>query len=58
MLASSSPHALAIGNPSFVNDVMLAMSCRETGAVLITGNTRDFARIASVRAFDFVPPWP
>jgi predicted nucleic acid-binding protein len=43
---------------SFVNDVVLAMSCREAGAVLVTGNTRDFARIASVRAFDFVPPWP
>jgi predicted nucleic acid-binding protein len=43
---------------SFVNDVLLAMSCREAGAVLVTGNTRDFARIASVRRFDFVPPWP
>lgn len=43
---------------SFVNDVLLAMSCREAGAVLVTGNTADFARIASVRRFDFVPPWP
>ena len=43
---------------SFVNDVLLAMSCREAGAVLVTGNTGDFARIASVRRFDFVPPWP
>ena len=43
---------------SFVNDVLLAMSCREAGAVLVTVNTRDFARIASVRGFDFVPPWP
>ncbi len=43
---------------SFVNDVVLAMSCRETGAVLVTGNARDFARIASVREFDFVQPWP
>jgi predicted nucleic acid-binding protein len=43
---------------SFVNDVVLAMSCREAGAILVTGNTRDFARIASVRSFDFVPPWP
>jgi predicted nucleic acid-binding protein len=43
---------------SFVNDVLLAMSCREAGAVLVTANERDFARIASVRRFDFVPPWP
>lgn len=43
---------------SFVNDVVLAMSCRESGAILVTGNTKDFARIASVRAFDFVHPWP
>src|SRR6185369_33320 len=27
---------------SFVNDVLLAMSCREAGAILVTGNTRDF----------------
>ena len=43
---------------SFMNDVLLAMSCREAGAILVTGNTRDFARIASVRKFEFVPPWP
>jgi predicted nucleic acid-binding protein len=43
---------------SFVNDVLLAMSCRESGAVLVTANTRDFARIASVRRFEFVAPWP
>jgi predicted nucleic acid-binding protein len=43
---------------SFVNDVLLAMSCRESGVVLVTNNLRDCARIADVRAFDFVPPWP
>lgn len=43
---------------SFVNDVLLAMSCREAGVVLVTGNTAEFARIAAVRAFDFVSPWP
>jgi len=43
---------------SFVNDVLLAMSCREAGIVLVTKNVRDFARIATVRAFDFLPPWP
>lgn len=42
----------------FVNDVLLAMSCREEGIVLVTSNIRDFERIARVRKFDFVPPWP
>jgi predicted nucleic acid-binding protein len=42
----------------FVNDVLLAMSCREAGVVLVTNNLRDFERIARVRKFDFVPPWP
>ena len=43
---------------SFVNDVLLAMSCRESGVVLVTENVREFARIAAVRQFDFVAPWP
>ena len=43
---------------SFVNDVLLAMSCREAGVVLVTANVADFTRIASVRSFDFVAPWP
>lgn len=43
---------------SFVNDVLLAMSCRESGIVLVTNNVHDCARIASVRSFDFVPAWP
>jgi predicted nucleic acid-binding protein len=43
---------------SFVNDVLLAMSCRESGTALVTANTADFTRIASVRSFDFVAPWP
>jgi predicted nucleic acid-binding protein len=43
---------------SLVNDVLLAMSCRESGVVLVTRNERDFRRIADVRPFDFVEPWP
>jgi predicted nucleic acid-binding protein len=38
---------------SLVNDILLAMSCREAGVVLVTLNARDFARIAEVRPFDF-----
>jgi predicted nucleic acid-binding protein len=43
---------------SFVNDVLLAMSCRESGAMLVTLNESDFAMIAGVRPFDFSTPWP
>jgi predicted nucleic acid-binding protein len=43
---------------SFVNDVLLAMTCRESGVVLVTANLADFTRIAAVRHFDFVRPWP
>ena len=43
---------------SFVNDILLAMSCREAGMVLVTENTRDFERIAQVKPFEFVAPWP
>ena len=43
---------------SFVNDVLLAMSCREAGIVLVTKNLRDCARISTVRRFDYAGPWP
>lgn len=44
--------------PSFLNDVLIAASCREAGVTLITANTADFERIAQVEPFDFSPPWP
>jgi predicted nucleic acid-binding protein len=43
---------------SFLNDTLLAMSCREAGVVLVTSNLSDFGRIAAVCEFDFVSPWP
>jgi predicted nucleic acid-binding protein len=43
---------------AFGNDVLLALSCREAGIVLVTDNAHDFERIARVVAFDFVKPWP
>jgi predicted nucleic acid-binding protein len=43
---------------AFGNDILLALSCRESGLVLVTDNRRDFDRIARVREFDFVQPWP
>jgi predicted nucleic acid-binding protein len=42
----------------FVNDVLLAVTCREAGVTLVTENARDFARIGRVLPFEFVGPWP
>jgi predicted nucleic acid-binding protein len=42
---------------TFLNDVLLAASCREAGVVLVTDNGRDFERIQRVLPFDFVPVW-
>ena len=43
---------------SVANDILLALSCREAGCVLVTGNERDFQRIRRYVPFDFVKPWP
>ncbi len=40
------------------NDILLAMSCREAGLMLVTDNVRDFARIAAVMKFDYTTRWP
>jgi predicted nucleic acid-binding protein len=43
---------------SFVFDILIARSCREIGAILVSRNATDLSRIAKVFAFDFVPPYP
>ena len=43
---------------SFVLDILIAWSCREVGAVLVSGNVKDLSRIANVFAFDFMAPYP
>jgi predicted nucleic acid-binding protein len=43
---------------SFILDILLAYSCRESGAVLITRNLDDMKRIARVFRFDFTAPYP
>ena len=43
---------------SFLNDALLAASCREEGLVLITSNTQDFTRLRQVERFEFTSPWP
>lgn len=43
---------------SFVFDILIAWSCRETGAVLVSRNVKDLSRIAKVFKFEFVAPYP
>jgi predicted nucleic acid-binding protein len=43
---------------SFLFDILIAWSCRETGAVLVSRNTKDMSRIARIFTFDFVAPYP
>lgn len=42
----------------FVNDVLIAASCRENGLTLVTENVRDFRRIQERMQFEYVTPWP
>jgi predicted nucleic acid-binding protein len=43
---------------SFAFDILVAYSCREAGAALVTGNTRDMERIQRVFAFQYVERYP
>ena len=56
----SARHGLVLADVSrsFVFDILIAHSCREAGATLVSANTRDMRRIARVFTFDFVAPYP
>jgi predicted nucleic acid-binding protein len=43
---------------SFIFDVLIARSCREVDAILVSRNATDLARIAKIFPFEFVPPYP
>lgn len=43
---------------SFANDILLALSCREAGCVLVSNNQRDLQRIRRFVTFEFTKPWP
>lgn len=49
---------LAQASRGFAFDVLLAFSCRENGAVLVSANAKDMVRIRRAFAFDFVAPYP
>jgi hypothetical protein len=43
---------------SFVFDILIARSCRDLGATLVSRNSADLSRIATVFPFDFASPYP
>jgi predicted nucleic acid-binding protein len=43
---------------ALANDILLALSCRESGCVLVTENDRDFSRIRQFVSFEYMKPWP
>jgi predicted nucleic acid-binding protein len=49
---------LADVRKSFMLDILVAWSCREIGAVLVSRNMKDLSRIAKVFRFEFVAPYP
>lgn len=58
-LAEHEGFAVALAPRSFINDVLIAASCREHDVVLVTANHRDFTAIGRhLRGFRCVSPWP
>ena len=43
---------------SFGNDLLIAASARELGAVILTENSKDFAAISTVIDIGYMEPWP
>jgi predicted nucleic acid-binding protein len=48
----------SLAQRSFANDLLIAATARELGAVLVTRNLRDFELIRRVVPIHFQPPWP
>lgn len=48
----------SLAQRSFLNDMLIAASCREIGATLVTANERDFGLIRTVLGFRYVTSFP
>ena len=57
-LRSSKRYEASLGLASFQNDLLIAATCRERGATLITANARDFEIIQRVIPLRFVTSFP
>jgi predicted nucleic acid-binding protein len=50
--------AVKVKSANFRHDVLIAASCRQVGATLITNNSKGFETISSVRQFRFMRVFP
>jgi predicted nucleic acid-binding protein len=57
-MATTEGLEIARVSKAFANDILLALSCRESGCVLVTENERDFSRIRRFLSFEYMKPWP
>ncbi|HEX6814980.1 MAG TPA: PIN domain-containing protein [Gemmatimonadaceae bacterium] len=57
-LRNSKRYESSLALASFQNDLLIAATCRERGATLITANARDFEIIARVIPLRFVTSFP
>ena len=57
-LRSGKRYEASLATASFQNDLLIAATCRERGATLITANARDFAIIKRVIPLRFVTALP
>ena len=48
----------SLAQRSFANDILIAATAREIGAIVVTQNLGDFGLIAQVVPVRFEPPWP
>lgn len=51
-------YAGSLAQASFFRDLLIAVSCRQVGATLVTANARDFEIIRTVLAFRFTTAFP
>ena len=51
-------NATKLGQRSFLNDILIAASCREAGATLITANRADYALLQGVGGVRFMTSFP
>lgn len=58
VMARSEARELRNVPKSFVNDFLLAASCRESGTTLVTDNTADFELILKYLRHEHIAPWP
>ncbi|HKV51494.1 MAG TPA: type II toxin-antitoxin system VapC family toxin [Gemmatimonadaceae bacterium] len=57
-LQAGKQYAASLARASFQNDLLIAATCRERGATLITANARDFEIIKRVIALRYTTSFP